>query len=125
MATRLKTWLWYPKIDTMKPLIPIALALMLQLTACIQLPTEKQEVADLRPELSFSLADPDDDPNAYRVYVDGLEMGSAASYMAGKNSMKVLSGTHELKVEGRGRVVLQERIYLGDRATRMILIPRP
>jgi hypothetical protein len=109
----------------MKSLIPIALALMLQLTACMQLPTEKQEVADLRPQLSFSLADPEDDLNAYRVYVDGLDMGSAASYLAGKNGMKVLSGSHELKVEGRGRVVLQDRIYLGDRATRTIIIPRP
>ena len=35
------------------------------------------------------------------------------------------SDPHELKVEGRGRVVLQERIYLGDRATRTMLIPRP
>lgn len=125
MATKPKNWLWYPKIDTMKSLIPIALALMLQLTACIQLPTEKQEVADLRPQLSFSLADPDDDPNAYRVYVDGLDMGSAASFLTGRNGMKVLSGTHELRVQGRGRVVLQERIYLGDGATRTILIPRP
>jgi len=28
-------------------------------------------------------------------------------------------------VEGRGRVVVEERIYLGDGATRTILIPRP
>ena len=95
------------------------------LTACIQVPTEKQEVADLRPAFSFSLSDPGDDAGAYKVYVDGLDMGSAANYVAGKNSLKVLSGTHILKVEGRGRVVLEERIYLGDGANRTILIPRP
>jgi hypothetical protein len=109
----------------MKWLTPIVLLLALHSTACIQMPTEKQEVADLRPQLSFSLADPDDDAGQYRVYVDGLDMGSAAGYLAGKNGMKVLSGTHVLKVEGRGRVVFQERLYLGDGATRTILIPRP
>jgi len=109
----------------MKWSIPVALLLAVYFFSCIQLTTEKQEVADLRPQLSFSLADPDDDAGQYRVYVDGLDMGSAASYLTGKNGMKVLSGTHMLRVEGRGRVVLQEKIYLGDGATRAILIPRP
>lgn len=109
----------------MKWSLPIALLLVLHMAGCIQMPTEKQEVIDLRPQLSFSLADPDDDVGQYRVYVDGLDMGPAASYLAGKNGMKVLSGTHTVRVEGRGRVVLQEKIYLGDGATRTILIPRP
>jgi len=95
------------------------------LAACIQMPTEKQEVVDLRPAFSFSLSDAGDDAGVYKVYVDGLDMGSAANYVAGKNSLKVLSGTHIVKVEGRGRVVLEERVYLGDGATRTILIPRP
>lgn len=109
----------------MKWLTPIVLLLALHMTACVQMPTEKQEVADLRPQLSFSLADPDDDAGLYRVYLDGLDMGLAASYMTGKNGMKVLSGTHVVRVEGRGRVVFQERLYLGEGATRAILIPRP
>lgn len=95
------------------------------LAACMQLPTEKQEVSDLRPALSFSLADAADDPNVYRVYVDGLDMGNVANYTAGKNSLKVLSGMHLVKIEGRGRVVFEERIYLGDGATRTIQIGRP
>lgn len=107
-----------------RAIAPIAL-LLLVATACIQLPTEKQEVADLRPQFSFSLADPNDDAAQYRVFVDGLDMGLASSYAAGKNALKVLSGTHMVKVETKGRVVLQERIYLGDGATRTILIPKP
>jgi hypothetical protein len=104
----------------------LALALVLATAAgCIQLPTEKQEVVDLRPQLSFALADTTDDPAKYRVFVDGLDMGAAASYAAGKNALRVLPGTHLVKVQGLGRVVVEERLYLGDGATRTILIPRP
>lgn len=103
----------------------LSLCLGLLTAACIQMPSERQEVADLRPHFSFALADSRDDASAYRVYVDGLDMGSAASYMSGRNSLKVISGTHLVKVEGRGRVVFEERVYLGDGATRTIMIPHP
>ena len=103
-----------------------AVVLTALLVGCtIQFPTEKQEVADLRPQFSFFFADPADDPAQYRVFVDGLDMGSASNYIAGKNALKVLSGTHVVKVEARGRTVAQEQVYLGDGATRTILIPRP
>jgi len=110
----------------MKRLAPIAFLLALGTAACtIQLPTEKQEVADLRPQLTFVLSDPDDKPGLYRILVDGLDMGSVEKYLSGQNGLKVLSGTHLIKVEGRGRVVVEERVYLGDRASRTVLIPRP
>lgn len=106
----------------------LCLALVLAMAAggcAIQLPTEKQEVADLRPQLTFSLSDPDDKPGIYRIQVDGLDMGSVEKYLSGRNGLKVLSGTHLIRVEGRGRVVVEEQIYLGDGATRTVLIPRP
>lgn len=110
----------------MKALIAIVILLGIGASACtIQLPTEKQEVADLRPQFSFSLADPNDDAGRYRVFVDGLDMGMASNYVAGKTALKVLSGTHVVKVESGGQTVVQERIYLGDGATRTILIPKP
>jgi hypothetical protein len=99
--------------------------LLVAVAACVQMPSEKQEVVDLRPQFSFALADPGDDAAHYRVFVDGLDMGTASSYSAGKNVLRVLPGTHVVKVEGRGRVVLEERVFLGDGATRTILIPRP
>ena len=52
-------------------------------------------------------------------------MGSVEKYLSGQNGLKVLSGTHLIKVEGRGRVVVEERVYLGDGASRTVLIPRP
>jgi len=109
----------------MRPLLLVALLAALQTAACVQLPTEKQEVADLRPQFSFALADAADDPAKYRVFVDGLDMGQASNYAAGKNALKVLAGTHLVRVESGGRVVLEERIFLGDGATRTILIPKP
>lgn len=107
----------------MRALLLVALLGALHTAACIQLPTEKQEVADLRPHFSFALADASDDAAQYRVFVDGLDMGTASNYAVGKNALKVLPGTHLVKVEGRGRVVLEERVFLGDGATRTILIP--
>jgi hypothetical protein len=92
---------------------------------CVQMPTEKQEVVDLRPQLSFVLADSSDDASRYRIFVDGLAMGTAGSFLSGKNGLRVLSGTHEVRVEHQGRVVVSERLYLGDGAIRNILIPRP
>lgn len=94
-------------------------------TACIQLPTEKQEVVDLRPQLSFSMADSSADPSIYRVFVDDLDMGAVGSYLSGKGALKVLSGTHVVRVEMQGKTVLQERLYLGDGGTKTILIPKP
>ena len=108
----------------MKPLIAVAVLLGF-LAACIQMPSEKQEVADLRPQFSFAFADPDDDPAQYRVFIDGLDVGMASNYVAGKNALKVLSGTHVVKVQSKGRTVVEERVYLGDGAIRTILVPKP
>ena len=109
----------------MRILLVVALVAVLQSAGCIQFPTEKQEVADLRPQFSFALADPNDDAAHYRIFVDGLDMGAVANYAVGRNALKVLPGTHLVRVEGRGRTVLEERIFLGDGATRTILIPKP
>lgn len=105
----------------MRRLWPLAALMMV---ACIQLPTEKQEVADLRPQISFKMADQGDAPSAYRVIVDGLDMGTAGAYVAGRSALKVLSGTHVIKVERDGRPVFEERVYLGDGATRTVLLTR-
>jgi hypothetical protein len=103
----------------------LAFCAVLVTAGCIQLPTEKQEVVDLRPQVSFTMADPGDHPGAYRVFVDGLDMGNAESYIAGRSALKVLSGTHLLKVERDGRTTFEERMYLGDGATRTVLLTKP
>jgi hypothetical protein len=90
-------------------------------SSCVQLPTEKQEVADLRPRLSFSVPE-NIDPQRYRVVVDNLDMGALADYSGGQRALKVLSGTHVIRIQGDGQTIHEERIYLGDGATRQLQI---
>ena len=93
----------------------IALAAVAGLTAlagCTQMPTEKQGISDLRPQISFTWTDPA--MASAQVSVDGLAMGEAGQYLAGRAALRVLPGSHELKVVWQGRTLLSERIYLGD-----------
>lgn len=101
----------------MKPVLrSAALALSclagLASTACTQMPTEKQGIADVRPQISFQADDPA--LAAAQVLVDGLPMGFVNRYLAGTASLRVLPGTHEVRVELPGRTVMAERLYLGD-----------
>lgn len=79
---------------------------------CTQMPTEKQSVSDLRPQLTFQLAGPE--MGSALVSVDGLPMGEASRYVSGVASLRVLPGTHDLQVTLGGRTVLAERFYVGD-----------
>jgi hypothetical protein len=89
------------------------------LTACIQTPTELQSTVDNRPQLTFAAAG---DAAQYRVYVDNLAMGSASDFPAGKKALRLLSGTHVLRVEKAGKVILDEKIYLGDGTSKNIIL---
>ena len=79
---------------------------------CTQMPTEKQGVADLRPQISFIWSD--SSMAGARVFVNGLPMGEVGQFPAGRAALRVLAGPHDLQVLLQGRTVLAERIYLGD-----------
>lgn len=89
-------------------------ALALVLTACVQMPTEKQGVSDLRPQISFSMDTANERAMSSIVFVDGIEVGAASQFLHGVNSLKILSGTHQIKVVGYGETLLEERVYIGD-----------
>lgn len=91
------------------------------LSACIQLPTEKHEVPDLRPQLSFAIPG-DMDAQRYRVIVDNLDMGALSSYSSGEAALRVLSGTHIVRIESAGRIIHEERVYLGEGAVRQLQV---
>ncbi len=101
-----------------------ALALLVPLAllgvGCTQMPTEKQGVADMRPQVSFQLAHPD--LGSAQVTVDGLAMGPASRYLAGEASLRLLPGTHEVQVVWGGRTVLAERFYVGDGVSRTFIL---
>lgn len=92
----------------------LVMASVLTLAACVQMPTEKQGTSDLRPQISFSVDATNERTMNSRVYVDGIEVGSASEFVHGVNSLKILPGTHLIKVVSNGETLLEERVYIGD-----------
>lgn len=86
---------------------------------CTQMPTEKQAIVDLRPQISFKA-----DENSYgaKVLLDGLDMGSVGDYLDAKNSLRILPGTHILRVVLASQVLLEEKFYLGDGVNRTFIV---
>lgn len=92
----------------------VVAASVLTLTACVQMPTERQGVSDLRPQISFNVASTNERAMSSRVFVDDVEVGAASEFVHGVNSLKILPGTHQIKVVGNGETLLEERVYIGD-----------
>jgi hypothetical protein len=89
-------------------------ALMISMvTACVQMPTEKFSIVDQRPQISFRFDDAQPIAQA-RVLVDGLDAGSVGDYADGKASLRLLPGTHVIKVQAGQQTLLNERVYLAD-----------
>lgn len=89
-------------------------------SACTQLPTEKQSVTDMRPQLSFKIMD--DGLRDATVFVDGLAMGSVGQYGEGIAALRVISGNHHIRIDLNGRVLVEEKLYIGDGVNRTILV---
>lgn len=87
---------------------------------CTQMPTEKQSISDLRPQIAFK-ADNEMIRSA-RVMVDGLDMGAVGDYLEGSAALRILTGTHVLRVVQGNQVLLDEKFYLGDGVSRSFLV---
>jgi hypothetical protein len=93
---------------------------VLGIYGCTQMPTEKQGVSDLRPQISFKTTDAQQ--HAARVIVDGLDMGSLGAYLEGIAALRIISGTHQVRVVLGNQVLLDEKFYAGDGVNRTFLI---
>jgi hypothetical protein len=93
---------------------------ILILCGCVQMPTEKQSVSDMRPQLTFKIIN-DNLINA-RISVDGLDMGIVGDYAEGLAALRVLPGTHVIRVNVEGQVVVDEKFYIGDGVTKSFLV---
>jgi hypothetical protein len=91
--------------------VAVSLASM---TACVQMPTEKQSVVDQRPQITFRLNGDQQRVVGARVLVDELEVGKVQDFLDGQASLRVLPGTHVIKVQSGDTILLMERAYLGD-----------
>ena len=92
------------------------------MTGCVQMPTERQAAVDLRPRISFAVANPALDPAQLYVSVDGLAMGVVSSFMVGQQELTVLPGSHVVRVTLGDRIVMEERVYVGDGMTKTLLV---
>lgn len=90
------------------------------LTGCTQMPTEKRSVADIRPQIAFKIEN--DQLRDARVILDGADVGAAGDYVEGVSAVRILSGTHTLRVVLGSRVLVNERIYLGDGVNRTFIV---
>lgn len=93
--------------------------LLIPVTACVQMPTEKQGVSDLRPQISFVAESRHHDA---AVYVDNVPMGRVGDFIDGTSALRILPGTHSLRVAAGNTVLLDERFYVGDGVSRSFVI---
>lgn len=89
-------------------------------SACTQMPTEKQNVTDMRPQLSFKILD--EKLLVAKIYVDGLDMGSIGEFREGVASLRIRSGSHQIRINLNDQVLIEEKIYFGDGVNRTILV---
>lgn len=89
---------------------------------CVQYPTEKQSVVDQRPQITFRFDPSDVRLSEARVLVDDLDSGRLGNFVEGSGALRVLSGSHTVRVVNGSSVLLNERIYVGDGVVRPFII---
>lgn len=101
----------------------LSLALLsASLAACVQMPTEKQSVVDQRPQISFRVTGAQPRLAEARVSVDDLDVGKVGDYIDGQASLRLLPGTHLVKVQLGQDVLVLEKAYLGDGVVRPFVV---
>ena len=90
------------------------------LGGCTQLPTEKQSISDMRPQISFRAQG--ESVQSARVLVDGLDLGAVGDFLDGVAAVRVLPGMHKLSVTLGPTVLLDEKVYLGDGVSRSFIV---
>jgi hypothetical protein len=90
------------------------------LSACVQMPTEKSGVSDLRPQISFRVVD--EGLSGARVTVDGIDIGSVSDYPADTAALRILPGNHRIVVSTESAILLDEKVYIGDGVNRVFLV---
>lgn len=102
--------------------IVVATALLAGVSACVQMPTETRSVVDQRPQITFRINGDQQRAANARVLIDELDMGRVSDFLDGQASLRVLPGTHVVKVQANGTTLLMERAYLGDGVVRPFVV---
>ena len=99
-------------------LIVASMPALATLMGCVQVPTEKAAVVDMRPQISFSISEGDAHLKGATVYVNGLAIGRAGDFLDGKAAARVLPGNNVVKVVDGPRTVIEQTVYVGDGVAR-------
>jgi len=94
-------------------------ALLLGAAGCVQMPTENQGVVDMRPQISFVAAEALSNAT---VYLDNVAVGRVGDFIDGTAALRILPGTHVVRVVSGDRVLLDERFYIGDGVSRSFVV---
>jgi hypothetical protein len=89
-------------------------------SGCTQMPTEKHSVSDMRPQIAFKVAT--DGAHSARILLDGLDVGALENYLEGVAAVRILPGTHTLRVVSGNAILLDERFYIGDGVNRTFIV---
>ena len=89
---------------------------------CVQYPTERQSVVDLRPQISFRFDMADARMTSARVLVNGLDAGRLLDFADGRGALRVLAGSQVVRVVSGTEILLDERVYLGDGVARPFIV---
>lgn len=92
------------------------------LTGCVtKEAVEGGKAVDDRPGLSFTVPK-NVKASELNVFVDGLMMGTVDKFISPKGTLRILKGTHVVKVTKDGQVVSEQKIFVGDSQTKVISI---
>ena len=101
-----------------KLLTSISLVLVMgTLAGCVNTPTQTAGVKDDRPLIMFEAVQARD-----VLILDGMEVGAADNYIAGKSALKIEPGTHNIQILRDGAVLLDERFYISKGASKSFTI---
>ena len=98
------------------------MCVVLSFSACVQAPTEKQGISDLRPQISFQISN--EQMKEARVQIDGLDMGNVGNYIEGAAVLRILPGTHILRITLGNAILTEEKFYLADGVNRSFNLKR-
>jgi hypothetical protein len=93
---------------------------LMAIGGCTQMPTEKQSISDIRPQISFRAAD--ERTHDARVLLNGLDMGAVRDYLEGASSLRILPGSHVLRIASGGAVIHEEKFYIADGTNRTFIL---
>lgn len=96
------------------------LLICLVLAACVKQPTRNTQVVDDRPGIAFKLTS---HPAAgYELQVDGVSYGRVGQFQEGESVLKIIDGTHQVKLLSGDKVVYEKEVYLGAGSNRILRI---